>query len=131
MQVLNKGLRARAVLAVLLGCGLRRSEVEAITFKHIEQRNGRWCIVDLAGKHGRVRTVPMPTWVKVALTPGRLLLRSPWDSGVRQALKKAAEDENCVFPGFGPHSLRRANLTLRQEAGAKRILEIIRDGARL
>src|ERR1019366_1032990 len=24
------------------------------------------CIVDLVGKHGRVRTIPMPTWVKVA-----------------------------------------------------------------
>src|SRR5438477_92568 len=29
-------------------------------------RDGRWCIVDLVGKHGRVRTIPMPTWVKVA-----------------------------------------------------------------
>jgi integrase len=50
-----------------LGCGLRRSEVAALTFKHIQQRDGRWCIVDLVGKHGRVRTVPMPTWVKVAI----------------------------------------------------------------
>jgi site-specific recombinase XerD len=63
----NKGLRDRAMLAVLLGCGLRRSEVAALTFKHIQQRDGRWCIVDLIGKHGRVRTIPMPTWVKVAI----------------------------------------------------------------
>jgi integrase/recombinase XerD len=63
----NKGLRDRAILAVLLGCGLRRSEVAALTFKHIQQRDGRWCIVDLVGKHGRVRTVPIPTWVKVAI----------------------------------------------------------------
>jgi len=48
----TKGLRDRAILAVLLGCGLRRSEV---------------CIVDLVGKHGRVRTAPMPNWVKVAI----------------------------------------------------------------
>ena len=34
---------------------------------HVQQRDGRWCIVDLYGKHGRVRTVPMPTWVKVAI----------------------------------------------------------------
>jgi hypothetical protein len=26
-----------------------------------------WCIVDLVGKHGRVRTAPMPNWVKVAI----------------------------------------------------------------
>jgi site-specific recombinase XerD len=49
-----KGLRDRAILAVLLGCGLRRSEVAALTFRHVQQRDGRWCIVDLRGKHGRV-----------------------------------------------------------------------------
>src|ERR1700738_91618 len=63
----KKGLRDRAMLAVLLGCGLRRSEVAALTLKHIQQRDGRWCIVDLVGKHGRVRTIPMPTWVKVTI----------------------------------------------------------------
>ena len=63
----TKGLRDRAILAVLLGCGLRRSEVAALTMEHIQQRDGRWCIVDLVGKHGRVRTIPMPTWVKVAI----------------------------------------------------------------
>ena len=63
----TKGLRDRAILAVLLGCGLRRSEVAALTMGHVQQRDGRWCIVDLVGKHGRVRTIPMPTWVKVAI----------------------------------------------------------------
>lgn len=44
----------RAILAVLLVCGLRRSEVAALTFEQIQQRDGRWCIVDLIGKHGNL-----------------------------------------------------------------------------
>jgi integrase len=44
-----------------------------------------------------------------------------WDSGVRQALKRAATAEGCDFPGFGPHSLRRANITWRQEVGGSSI----------
>src|ERR1035441_6747414 len=40
-----------------------------------------------------------------------------WDSGVRQALKRAADAEGCDFPGFGHHSLHSANITWRQEVG--------------
>jgi site-specific recombinase XerD len=62
-----KGLRDRALLAVLLGCGLRRSEAAELTFEHIQQRDGRWVIVDIVGKGNRVRTVPMPSWAKAAI----------------------------------------------------------------
>jgi integrase len=44
-----------------------------------------------------------------------------WDSGVRQTLKRAAAALNLDFPGFGPHSLRRANITWRQQVGATSI----------
>lgn len=44
-----------------------------------------------------------------------------WDSGVRKELKKAAKDAKCDFLGFGLHSFRRANITMRQEAGASAI----------
>src|SRR5208282_4867758 len=36
-------------------------------------------------------------------------------------LKRAAQQENCDFPGFGPHSFRRANITWRQEVGGSSI----------
>ena len=62
-----KGLRDRAILAVLIGAGLRRSEVAALTFDHIQQRDARWVIVDLVGKGNRVRSVPIPSWTKQAI----------------------------------------------------------------
>jgi len=34
---------------------------------HVQQRDSRWVILDLVSKHKRVRTVPMPTWMRVAI----------------------------------------------------------------
>jgi len=62
-----KGKRDRALLAVLIGCGLRREETALLTLEHIQQRDARWVIADVKGKGGRVRTVPMPSWTKVAI----------------------------------------------------------------
>lgn len=62
-----KGLRDRAILAVMLGGGLRRSEVSNLTFDLIQQREGRWVIVDMVGKGNRVRSVPIPSWSKQAI----------------------------------------------------------------
>ena len=63
----DQGKRDRAILAVLVGCGLHRDEAVRLTFAHIQQRDGRWCVVDLVGKKGRYRTVPMPAWTKIAI----------------------------------------------------------------
>jgi integrase/recombinase XerD len=131
-----KGLRDRAIIAVLLGCGLRRSEVAALTFKHIQQRDGRWCIVDLVGKHGRVRTVPMPVWVKVAIdawtTPAGVT-----DAHVFRSVNRgghplgAALSEKVVWqmlrpyaavagvPGIAPHDCRRTAAKLCRAAGGE------------
>jgi len=62
-----KGVRDQAILAVLLGCGLRRAEAATLTFDHIQQRDGRWVVVDLVGKGQRVRSVPIPSWTKAAI----------------------------------------------------------------
>jgi integrase len=130
------GLRDRAVLGVLLGCGLRRSEVAALTFSHIQQRDGRWCIVDLIGKHGRVRTAPMPTWVKVTIDAWtsasgvghghvfRPVNRGGCVSGERlgekvvwQMLKNYAAAVGV--PGIAPHDLRRTCAKLCRAAGGE------------
>jgi site-specific recombinase XerC len=59
--------RDHAMLAMLLGCGLRRSELTGLEMDEIQTRQGHWAIVDLIGKGGHVRTVPIPQWVKHAL----------------------------------------------------------------
>ena len=58
-----KGERDRALLALLLACGLRRHELAVLTIGHLQQREGHWAIVDLCGKAGHVRTIPVPDWV--------------------------------------------------------------------
>jgi len=52
---------------MLLGCGLRRTEAAQLDLAHIEQRDGKWVIIDLVGKRGKIRTVPMPPWSKAAI----------------------------------------------------------------
>src|SRR3954452_7132158 len=52
--------RDAAIVALLLGCGLRRSEVVALKVGDIQKREDHWAIVDLIGKAGHVRTSPVP-----------------------------------------------------------------------
>jgi len=131
-----KGLRDRAIIAALLGCGLRRSEVAALTMGHIQQRDGRWCIVDLLGKHGRVRTVPMPAWVEVAIdawtgpasvTDGHVFRPVNRADRVRgdvlsamvvwQVLRPCAAAVGV--PGIVPHDCRRTAAKLCRAAGGE------------
>jgi integrase len=60
-------LRDHAMVAMLIGCWLRRGELLALTLESVQQREEHWVIADLVGKGGHVRTVPIPTWVKAAV----------------------------------------------------------------
>jgi len=76
------GLRQKrdyAVVATLLGCGLRRSELVALEVESIQLRQDHWVIVDLVGKGGHIRTVPIPRWP-----------RQPWIAGSQQQQSPAA-----------------------------------------
>jgi integrase len=63
----SRQARDHAMLAMLIGCGLRRGELLALRLESIQQREEHWVIADLVGKGGHVRTVPIPMWVKTAV----------------------------------------------------------------
>jgi integrase len=58
--------RDYAMLAMLFGCGFRRSELVGLELDEIQRRQGHWAAVDRIGKGGHIRTVPIPEWVKSA-----------------------------------------------------------------
>jgi site-specific recombinase XerC len=57
------GVRNRALVACMIGCGLRRSEVVSLDWSQWQKRQGRWCWIDVLGKGQKLRTVPCPNWV--------------------------------------------------------------------
>lgn len=59
--------RDRALIACMIGCGFRRAEVVRLTWDQYQKRSGRAVWVDIAGKGGRVRSIPVPEWVEEAL----------------------------------------------------------------
>ena len=103
-----EGKRDRAILAVLLGCALRRSELAALECGHIQQRDGRWVFVDLVGKGKRIRTVPIPPFVKVAIdawTAAAAISKGPLFRRVRrrkypeETPEALSEQAARLFPG--------------------------------
>ena len=62
-----KGKRGRALLALLLACGLRRHGAVTLTLDHFQQREDHWAIVYLVGKAGHVRTVPSECQTEMAM----------------------------------------------------------------
>ena len=55
-----RALRNRAVLAMLIGCGLRRAEVVSVSVEDCELREDHWVLADLIGKGVHMRMVPAP-----------------------------------------------------------------------
>jgi site-specific recombinase XerD len=131
----KKGLRDRAILALLLGCGLRRSEAAKLTFDRIQTRDGRWVLVDIIGKRNKRRSVPMPNWAKhaidVYMTTGSLasgIVFRPVNKGGSFSGEQMSEQAvyNVVIYygaklGFGkiaPHDLRRSFAKLAHRGGS-------------
>ncbi len=128
------GKRDRAILAIMLGCGLRRRELAELKIDHLQQRENHWAIVDMVGKGGHIRTVPVPDWVKQAIdawlaeahpTEGKLFrcvarAGKVWGSGMTEKavwhiVKKYAG--TLGIPKLAPHDLRRSCARFCHAAG--------------
>jgi site-specific recombinase XerD len=131
-----KGKRDRALLALLLACGLRRHEAVALRLDHIQQREEHWAIVDLVGKAGHVRTVPMPDWVRdklnewlvaAAIDRGKLFRRvnkvgRAWGEGITEKAVWHIVKESAKTVGIAqlaPHDLRRTCARLCHASGGE------------
>lgn len=131
-----KGKRDRALLALLLACGLRRHEAVALRLDHLQQREEHWAIVDLVGKGGHVRTVPVPDWVKIelddwlaaaAIDRGKLFRRvnkvgKAWGEGITEKAVWHIVKECARTVGvskLAPHDLRRTCARLCHASGGQ------------
>ena len=128
-----KGKRDYAILALLVGCALRRRELASLRIEDIQMRENRWVVADLCGKGGRIRTVAIPVWVKQGINAWQSaakieegpLLRSLNKVGkvgeglsdwavwlvVTEAAKQIGSER------FGAHDLRRTCAKLCRRAG--------------
>jgi integrase len=131
-----RGMRDYAMVAVLLGCGLRRAEAAGLGVESLQRREEHWVIADLVGKGGHVRTVPVPTWVKVAVDRW-LTAAGVIDGPIFRAINKAqrigksgfspkviwgvvkAGCSKCGLGDIAPHDLRRSCARLCHEAGGE------------
>ena len=129
-----KGKRDYAILALLVGCALRRRELAALEVSDLQEREGRWVIADMLGKGNRIRTVAVPVWVKLALnnwlTAAEILegkvFRSVYKGGkvargslndwsVWSVVEQSAKQ--IGIERFGAHDLRRTCAKLCRKSG--------------
>jgi site-specific recombinase XerD len=131
-----KGKRDRALLAVMLACGLRRHETVDLEVDHVQQREEHWAIVDLKGKGGHMRTIPMPSWAKQILDDwvnvanvrsGKLFRRvnrtgKAWGDNITEKAVWHIVREYAAKAGIdklAPHDLRRTCARLCHAAGGE------------
>lgn len=130
----TRGKRDRALIAVLLSGGLRRSEVAQLTVTHLQEREGRWVIVDLVGKGNRIRSVPIPAWTKQYLDDWIAAAKLPNGPIFRRIDKAGKVYDTAISPNaiyqivrryaegidveVAPHDLRRTFARLAHQGNA-------------
>src|SRR4051795_2382245 len=131
-----RGKRDYAMVAVLLGCGLRRAELAAAQVADLQQREEHWVFADLIGKGGHIRTVPIPDWfaeavavwlreagvtagaVFRAINKGGRIAPNGFSPKVIWGVVKQAS-AGCGLANVAPHDLRRTCARLCHQAGGE------------
>jgi integrase len=129
-----KGKRDYVIIALLVGCALRRKELASLYIEDIQLREGRWVIIDLVGKGGRVRTVAVPIWVKQGINAwmtaakieegrllrplsksGKILGDELGDWAIWSVVEQSSKQIGIEH--FGAHDLRRTCAKLCRKSG--------------
>lgn len=105
-----------------------------MTVDHVQQREGRWVIVDLVGKRSKTRSVPMPSWAKAAIdayTVASGIVAGPLFRSVRRGdhIQDSGMTAQAIFDivrtyaqqigvDVRPHDLRRTFAKLAHKGAA-------------
>ena len=131
-----RGKRDRAILALLIGCGLRPAELAGLRAENLQNREEHCVIADLIGKGKHIRTVPVPTWAKRAvdkwtevagISTGRIFRRvnrfgKIWGEGITPKAIWHVVKASALRAGIqnlAPHDLRRTCARLCHVAGGE------------
>ena len=129
----NIGVRDRAILAMLLGVGLRREECASLTIEHLAVQDGCRIIRNLIGKAGRVRSLALPTlvderlqlWIDRANISSGPIFRSVdqfghigesiSDDGIRSVVERRSRE---IGIPIAAHDCRRSYAAMCRAGGA-------------
>ncbi|MDO5532560.1 site-specific integrase [Sutterella sp.] len=122
----SKSVRDQAVLALLLGCGLRRAEVTRLRFENLSLADGTLRVIGKGNKERKVFLSGViaekvrawvelrgdtPGWLFGRITKGgRVLLNSPLDPSSVGRIVGRAQDDSGIAP-ITTHDLRRTFAT--------------------
>ena len=132
----NRGQRDRTAIWIMGTCGLRREEAAALKFGQLQERDGRWVLVDVLGKGDKLRSIPVHPLAAVAIrqwcehagitdkdalilptirNPDRITTEPASGARLYDACKRYARAQG---QNWAPHDLRRTFALLAKKGGA-------------
>lgn len=127
------GRRDRAILSILIGCGMRRDEITHLKWNQLIRQGNVWIFQNVSRKHGRMQgAIVVPAFVKTALDEynpegkGNEYILVSYDRHGNARDKMTAQTvyntvrkytAQCGFDGIAPHDLRRSWARSAKDSG--------------